>query len=288
MLLALSFRPKHPWTIPDTSLPLRTMPSSRSRTTDKHQNKRQFQRQITHFFPSSLSSTDRNSYYSDVKWPSSQSPAFDEEDASVQASLLSVGMRIRKAVPEGYKTRKSQLFTDSTPVAPTAIPMLPAPTKPAELMPFCGIHKVGGLGIQESLADQLSGYSSSRSAPVDAFSMLNSGNEFFSSQESNASVIHPDSVMRNGGPVGATPEVRAGAKRRLNQGDDGIESDEEDLFWTSSFLPTTSTQGRYIAKPRSRRKAGHVAVSTIPMGDTEFEEASFLVHYDEEVDMGGT
>jgi Ribonucleotide reductase inhibitor len=287
MLLALSFRPKHPWTTLETISPLRTMPSVRSSIADRHQKKRQFQPQITDFFSFSLGSADRNLQFSDSKWPSSQSKGLDEEDASVQASLLNVGMRIRKAVPEGYKTHKSHLFTDSTPVVASAMPVLPEMTKPAELRPFCGIHKVGGLGIQESFADYLSGYGSSRSGPVDAFTTFNS-EDGFSSQESNASVIHQDSAMANGGPVGAIQEMRAGTKRRLDYGEDGFESEEEDLFSIPTFLSMASIEGRYIAKPRSRRKAAQITVPTISITDTDFEDASFLVPCGHEVEMGGT
>ncbi|KYK58990.1 ribonucleotide reductase inhibitor [Drechmeria coniospora] len=66
--------------------------------------------------------------------------------ASVQANLLSVGMRVRKSVPEGYKTAGPsafKLWTDSAVVSPS-----PSHLRSAELLPFCGINKVGGLDVQ--------------------------------------------------------------------------------------------------------------------------------------------
>lgn len=63
--------------------------------------------------------------------------------SAVQADLLSVGMRVRKSVPEGYKTAARSAFrllTDATP-APHRAP-------PTELLPFCGLNKVGGLAAQ--------------------------------------------------------------------------------------------------------------------------------------------
>ncbi|KAH8907974.1 hypothetical protein BR93DRAFT_927002, partial [Coniochaeta sp. PMI_546] len=81
---------------------------------------------------------------------------------SVQANLLSVGMRVRKSVPEGYKTGHKygtfSLWADSS--APSNqsssdsfhLSSSPATDSPAasrrELLPFCGINKVGGLAVQ--------------------------------------------------------------------------------------------------------------------------------------------
>ena len=91
---------------------------------------------------------------------------------SVQTNLLSVGMRVRKSVPEGYKTGSSYgafaLWDESAAARPTTPQRPPLSTtatttssspaesrsranafsSPRELLPFCGIHKVGGLGTQ--------------------------------------------------------------------------------------------------------------------------------------------
>ena len=75
--------------------------------------------------------------------------------AETQASLLSVGMRVRKSVPEGYKTHKT-MPTEEFPFPSTA-PAGAAPARPAynttnsrELAPWCGLHKVGGFSSQGS------------------------------------------------------------------------------------------------------------------------------------------
>jgi hypothetical protein len=76
---------------------------------------------------------------------------------SVQANLLSVGMRVRKSVPEGYKTGTYSafaLFSDPTPAKQTQEPTIRKPIsrpRARELAPFCGIMKVGGLAQQQSL-----------------------------------------------------------------------------------------------------------------------------------------
>lgn len=74
--------------------------------------------------------------------------------AETQSNLLNVGMRVRKSVPEGYKTGNipSKAFdvvsfnvqppSDSAPVS--RVPSLYYSSQ-RELLPFCGINKIGGL-----------------------------------------------------------------------------------------------------------------------------------------------
>ncbi|TVY30332.1 hypothetical protein LHYA1_G001569 [Lachnellula hyalina] len=85
----------------------------------------------------------------------------------VQSNLLSVGMRVRKAVPEGYKTGAAYsaftLFADDTSHFSGSSAASPEPEKryggvsgsggnrprARELTPFCGILKVGGMAQQQ-------------------------------------------------------------------------------------------------------------------------------------------
>lgn len=80
----------------------------------------------------------------------------------VQADLLSVGMRVRKSVPEGYKTTTTTKMatlpsiqtTLAVPRPPTLAVKPPADPVPddfvhqRELLPFCGLHKIGGYAEQ--------------------------------------------------------------------------------------------------------------------------------------------
>ncbi|KAM0283507.1 hypothetical protein ACHAQH_002458 [Verticillium albo-atrum] len=97
------------------------------------------QRQITSFFNPSGTPA-----------PSSQ-PAASVLPSSVQTNLLSVGMRVRKSVPEGYKTGTYSAFKlwSDAPVAPSpkTMPAFKAPAQ-RELLPFCGIHNIGGFASQ--------------------------------------------------------------------------------------------------------------------------------------------
>lgn len=112
--------------------------------------RRRFQAPITSFFTSQASSSpeassNRSQSYENLPFP----PLPD----ALQSSLLTVGMRIRKSVPEGYKTHKT--VSSIHPYNPHSQDM--GNPKPAtssttytytELTPFCGLHKIGGMAIQ--------------------------------------------------------------------------------------------------------------------------------------------
>jgi ribonucleotide reductase inhibitor len=270
------------------------MPTSTTRL-DQHQNKRPFQPQITSFFSSSISSSHISS---SQKRASLEHYSIEDniEDAAVQASLLNVGMRIRKAVPEGYKTHKTQLFMDSTPTSstysarmtsmagiPAQRPQQQQQERGRDLLPFCGIHKVGGLAVQNSYLDHFNG------GPVDALG-ISIEDAFLpsSSQESNASVAHPDdaSMILAGG-------VARKKKRRAEFEDDdsGFDGDNEDevFFGAEHFVPFGEVTGRQIAQPRSRIRAERLqpVLEGFEGGSGDFDDAPFLRPRDGEVEMGG-
>ncbi|UKZ47884.1 hypothetical protein TrVGV298_002118 [Trichoderma virens] len=96
------------------------------------------QRQITSFFAGSP-----NTSHSATPQPTLR----PELPAKVQANLLSVGMRVRKSVPEGYKTIDlSKTTSSSNGIAPKDLRRSVVAAKQAsnKLLPFCGINKVGG------------------------------------------------------------------------------------------------------------------------------------------------
>ncbi|KAL7948522.1 ribonucleotide reductase inhibitor domain-containing protein [Trichoderma barbatum] len=100
------------------------------------------QRQITSFFTGS----------SNTSYPATAQPTLRPElPANVQANLLSVGMRVRKSVPEGYKTidlNKTNAFPNNIVAKDLKRPVVAAKHASNELLPFCGINKVGGLDTQ--------------------------------------------------------------------------------------------------------------------------------------------
>lgn len=128
-----------------------------------HQAKRPYagsQPSITSYFLQSPSAVSPMTTYSISNFPSAApaDPRSPPLPPSVQSNLLSVGMRVRKSVPEGYKTGSYSaftLFSDPTPVHEVPVQQQPRIRRPAlrpsarELAPFCGIMKVGGLAQQQ-------------------------------------------------------------------------------------------------------------------------------------------
>jgi hypothetical protein len=278
-------------------------PSAPSSGSSRHQHKKPFQLPITSFFGRDTSDTVIDQADSIAPRQQQQQPSLAP---TVQASLLSVGMRIRKAVPEGYKTHKTLLVNDEENIPPTAPYGSDLSSSRDQdsgrqrgLQPFCGIHQVGGLGVQEtSWSAYEFGY---RYQPdtADAFgSMADDG--FPGSQESNASSVSTGSVRL---PLGT-------GKRRYEEDADEEEFDtlefglmpldqsfggQQQQQAQQSFHRPMASRQRSYARPRARRtnsrqlSSGNGAgpmQTTISFGADDFDEASFLRPFGE-IDMGG-
>ncbi|KAH6885336.1 ribonucleotide reductase inhibitor-domain-containing protein [Thelonectria olida] len=217
------------------------------------------QRQITSFFNKSAAHT-----------PTTNGAVSRQPDlpSSVQANLLSVGMRVRKSVPEGYKTTGPsafKLWTDNSPLPTTTSTTTRAPTKAnsRELLPFCGINKVGGLATQpEFEQDEID--------ELDWVPALDSIPELTMSQESADS-------------VGSS--LDSSRKRIFNEEDDEVNDRREAT--PGNLSPGSLGNVRVMAIPHSRSKkhipfkgAGQENMAV----DSDFPDAEFLV-YDGEADM---
>ncbi|PNS21626.1 S-phase delaying protein 1 [Sphaceloma murrayae] len=132
----------------------------------------------TYFTQSTATASPSSSSSSSSSAPQPRTPLSPPVPDQIQSSLLNVGMRVRKSVPEGYKTHKTlgsgpgmrpsssapvQMQTgrgggeweedmQTGPVRSSA-PLPPPPRllrsvsdRSRELMPFCGLHSVGGMG----------------------------------------------------------------------------------------------------------------------------------------------
>ena len=120
-------------------------------TSAENTRKRQYQPSINSYFQRNGSKIAELG-----SLPNQISPMSPPLPAETQSSLLTVGMRVRKSVPEGYKTHKT-MPTEEFPFPSTALAnaavLRPAytTTNSRELAPFCGLHKIGGLYSQGSL-----------------------------------------------------------------------------------------------------------------------------------------
>ncbi|EAW07324.1 uncharacterized protein ACLA_020310 [Aspergillus clavatus NRRL 1] len=133
---------------------------SLTKTNSLDSKRRRFQPPITTFFSAAVSDSNgsddacapRLSHNHYAATTHSATPVLP---AKVQSSLLSVGMRVRKSIAEGYKTKGVKLFDEST-RRPSELEQHSIgknyPAIRAELAPFCGMSKAGDFAIQ-SYAD---------------------------------------------------------------------------------------------------------------------------------------
>ncbi|KAF4335324.1 ribonucleotide reductase inhibitor [Fusarium beomiforme] len=193
------------------------------------------QRQITSFF--NARSSDESAIAEADK------PMQPTLPSNVQANLLSVGMRVRKSVPEGYKTKGTsafKLWTDNAPVkAPTPTTRASGKGASRELLPFCGINKVGGLDTQPDFEDDV--------PDLDAIP------ELTMSQES------------------AEGESYDGSRKRI------FDEDDDDI--DSSFDMGNHGNPRVMAIPVSRKGASLRGFNQDNRNSgSDFDEADFLVN----------
>lgn len=210
------------------------------------------QRQITSFFNAR-----------DPATPVAEPTRAPRLPPSVEANLLSVGMRVRKSVPEGYKTSTHsafKLWTDNTPLpsGPAKSPSSSAGTR--ELLPFCGINKTGGLAFQ----------------PAGANNDEDDDDNVPSVDDVPGLTLSQESVETNADEDDESPNVR---KRFYD--------DDADVS-PRTLAPATGSNARVIAVPRSRvLKRAAVPAVRAPAADQEnmtvdndFEDADFLVFGD--------
>lgn len=232
------------------------------------------QRQITAFFNSHTTQAEHSS--EPLRQP--------YLPASVQSNLLSVGMRIRKSVPEGYKTlgpSAFKLWTDNTVPSTTTTRAGSTPSKSAgrELLPFCGLNSVGGMDAQPAWTRFDVGDDSDDVPSLDAVPELSL------SQESADSNVPENTRKRIFDDDEPSDPVRAWVKPDAWDGEVSPRSLTPSDGWANA------NGGRVMAVPRSRAKKGtplkQVDQENMTVDrDGDFEEAEFLV-YGNEMEMSG-
>jgi hypothetical protein len=177
-------------------------------------------------------------------------------------------MRVRKSVPEGYKTGSYSaftLFSDDAPVVKVEAPHSPHRNRPRarELTPFCGILKVGGMAQQ-----QWGIYTQGENQDV----MVEEDEDDYMPALSQESTISSESVSTLGE-----------RKRRMDFDDEDEDEDEdqgEEQGEDARERVMLRLGERAIAVPRRKKggKAGGVAIMGQENvgGDFDFGEADFL------------
>ena len=223
--------------------------------------RRRFQPPITTFFANSSESNPAcdgvsyNHYSTRTYSPTPTVPA------TVQSSLLSVGMRVRKSVAEGYKTNGSKIDEKTTfpSYNPTILHRSPGTT--SELSPFCGTTKAGDSVTQpHSMPAHGIDYNNNQlvTDDGDAFSLPPS------SQESTASYSTQPTAQKRSFDTDCLDDCDS-------------ESDSSTTL-APSFHSMTPTVGRTILSP----KLGHQRRRFVAMQEQrtmdidDFDEPSFL------------
>ena len=111
--------------------------------------KRQLQDHITSYFPSNVVNSSNQGPITASSCQSKVNPVPSDLPPKVQSSLLSVGMRIRKAVPEGYKLQSNKDVNFLPNVATAHDPGSPLKGSDNQvgttLQPYCGLLGIGGM-----------------------------------------------------------------------------------------------------------------------------------------------
>ncbi|RDA95321.1 hypothetical protein CP533_3465 [Ophiocordyceps camponoti-saundersi (nom. inval.)] len=217
------------------------------------------QRQITSFFTAAADVSTQSSSLAAVRLP-----------ASVQADLLSVGMRVRKSVPEGYKTASSsfKLWSDDGDGAGLAssththtVPNANANANSRrELLPFCGINRVGGLAFQDDTSI----------ITADTIPSLTLSQETIDDEDDDEKILKPSPTRKRSLP------------------------DDEDDEWSfpgQAYAPGwSSANARVKATPRPRFAKGAGPAEDVGQEnmvlDGDFGDADFLVYgAEQEMDL---
>ncbi|KAG9191600.1 hypothetical protein G6011_10334 [Alternaria panax] len=238
----------------------------------------------------------------------------------VQADLLSVGMRVRKSVSEGYKMHKiSGLPSIQTTMARSTLAVKPpreaVPDQvqhQRELLPFCGLHKIGGFAEQPTTNPHLYNADGTPSPPSYFPLPAETFTQPFSSTASTDSGCSTTSQRPHNPskrswqdedevrPLDTTFFFASSSAKGMAMGTDIDEVPVSPLSETPppglNMLPPL----RQFAQPKSRRtaqraisdddidmdfeNASHLEGSLGAGCGSDFEEAVFLSN---EVDMGG-
>ncbi|KAK8851726.1 ribonucleotide reductase inhibitor-domain-containing protein [Apiospora arundinis] len=257
------------------------------------------QRQITSFFNSSgvVSSTPPALSTGVTSTPRS----FTAASSTDQANLLSVGMRVRKAVPEGYKTGTYSAFAlwdeagnemAGAGAGDTGRSRANAVSTPRELLPFCGINKVGGLSSQPSAET----FSFNATTPIYQ-TTIRSADVMDGGDELPGLTMSQDSTNSNDSASSGVTGSRT-RKRFFVEDEDEVPEmpgrlkivgwHDDDAVSPRSIAPAGWGNGRVMAVPRKGRSRGKLAGMSgraAAMGqenamamDNDFDEASFLDH----------
>ncbi|KAK3898500.1 ribonucleotide reductase inhibitor-domain-containing protein [Staphylotrichum tortipilum] len=244
------------------------------------------QRQITSFFAKTSSTGASNpALHPSHNHAALNGPVIPDQ---VQTDLLTVGMRVRKAIPEGYKTgavySAFTLWADDMNNSTAAnsndgstTPRIPYTSTMRELEPFCGLNKVGGLAFQPAHTtpsydddDFAMSAPPSLTSSQDTLASTASFSSSFPSTPYNFNTVPPtrtDStttrkrIFTVDEDDASSVSLPYRGRFRLPQEQDGADCDEEEEISPRSLAPPRRSweNERVLAVPRRARQKGGVA-----------------------------
>jgi hypothetical protein len=284
-------------------------------TTERHRSKRPSQPAITTYFARDDSDLVDSDDENDLRGPNPNTRPQHQTlapqiPAAVQTDLMQVGMRVRKSVPEGYKTHSNKMMalpsiqtTLSHPSSTTATTTITLDVKAArgpvsddvlhqrELLPFCGLQKLGGFAEQPTTNIHL--YTGGATPPPNHFPLpaeTFSQPFHFSSQDSGY-----ESVAVNANPSKRSwhdeDDVLNGRSAFVFSKGPMVQVDEVPVSPLSATPENMLPPVRQVKMPKSRRQKALSGLDVDMQGviavgsGSDFEEADFLG--EGEVSMGG-
>ncbi|OJD24044.1 hypothetical protein ACJ73_04594 [Blastomyces percursus] len=242
-------------------------------TSSSASKRRRFQVPITKYFPSGNAESPScgSSHFNYAAPTHSPVPSLPHK---VQSSLLTVGMRVRKSVPEGYKTT----------TATKTVFHISHTTSYAELAPFCGVLKTGNLAVQTSPAPTLDRHQTMHALDEE----WDKGSIPSSSQESIDSSTTP---KPNPHKRSFEPDLADSDGEDVEIYDSSHQHSTCAIFTrlsSSGVIPANPTseagaEGQELSKQHQRHHKGrdsgqenHDPLSVLMAQDVDFEEAQFL------------
>lgn len=309
-------------------------------TTARHRNKRPFQPAISSYFPVAddiddfefdsedddlrgLNPTTRSrpQHHARAAQHSHKETLAPPVPGHVQSDLLQVGMRVRKSVPEGYKTHNNKMLalpsiqttlsnkpssTSSTTTMTLDVkpPRGPIPTDVVhqrELLPFCGLHKIGGYAEQPTTAN-IHLYTDTSTNTNTTTTSLPPPNQFPFHAETFSQPFHTSSSQDSG--YESPPPLHPGKRAWHDEDEIRIDMSGSAFFFGKGnartvddvpVSPLSETPENMLPKvrmfkqPKSRRQReigadGEEGARVVVGSGSDFEEADFLGG---DVDMGG-
>lgn len=183
-------------------------------------------------------------------------------DEATQSTLLSVGMRVRKALAAGYQNAQKtspQVSRVTWPLGDATGNTQFRSCTSNGLMPMCGINKVGGFGVQAfpSIYDQ-----------------ENESEWLNLSQESNVTNVSMDLDPK------APERIHTKGKRRYEEDAEDADCEDNSIFMPISHTEELARQTRPKAKAFARRRQStrtHKNLDVTMADSTDFEDAPFLL-----------